>query len=121
MATSGAFAHFSMNPSTKSGRWKLIQEIFQSAIELPTEKRDEYLTRACGDDEELRTEIASLLDNDSDDTATLHNVVERDLKRLADASDGTDLGTRVGPYRLVRELDGGGMGVVYLAVRSDDH
>jgi eukaryotic-like serine/threonine-protein kinase len=27
----------------------------------------------------------------------------------------------VGPYRLVRELDGGGMGIVYLAVRSDDH
>ncbi len=37
------------------------------------------------------------------------------------ASNSSQAGLQVGPYRLVRELDGGGMGVVYLAVRSDEH
>src|SRR3974377_1571783 len=36
------------------------------------------------------------------------------------SSHASDIGRRVGPYQLVRELDGGGMGIVYLAVRSDD-
>ena len=36
------------------------------------------------------------------------------------SSQASELGLWVGPYRLVRELDGGGLGVVYLGVRSDD-
>jgi len=48
-------------------------------------------------------------------------MVAGDLKGMVEASSRTEVGLRVGPYRLVRELDGGGMGIVYLAVRSDDH
>jgi serine/threonine protein kinase len=109
-----------MTPGTKTHRWKLIQDIFQAAVELPASKRSEYLDRACAGDEELRSEVASLLENDSDGTQTLHFMVANDLKGLAEASGDREIGLRIGPYRLVRELDGGGMGIVYLAVRSDD-
>src|SRR6516225_4484547 len=96
-----------MTPGTKTDRWKLIQDIFQAALDLPLSERDAYLARACSGDEDLRSEVSSLLASD--------------LKGLADAASTPEIGLRVGPYRLVRELDSGGMGIVYLAVRSDDH
>jgi eukaryotic-like serine/threonine-protein kinase len=110
-----------MNPGTQIDRWKLIQEIFQGALGLPTSEQNAYLARACGDDRELRSEVASLLASDIADTATLRFAVATDLKSLAQTATYLDSGLRVGPYRLIRELDGGGMGIVYLAVRSDDH
>jgi len=48
-----------MNPGTKVDRWNLIQDIFQSALELPSSERTAYLTRACGNDDELRSEVES--------------------------------------------------------------
>jgi serine/threonine protein kinase len=110
-----------MSPGTKTERWKLIQDIFQRALELPAGERYEYVSRACGGDRELEVEVGSLLANDSTGTATLRFGLASDLKRLAREASFTESGLRVGPYRLISELDGGGMGVVYLAVRSDDH
>jgi len=109
-----------MTPGTKTDRWKLIQDIFQAALDLPLSERGEYVARACGGDEDLRSEVSSLLANDRDDTRTLHSLVASDLKGLAEAASSPEIGLRVGPYRLVRELDSGGMGIVYLAVRSDE-
>jgi serine/threonine-protein kinase len=98
-----------MTPGAKTDRRKLIQDIFQAAIKITSSERSEYLDRVCAGDEELRSEVASLLENDSVDTDTLHSVVASDLKGLAEAAGRREIGLRVGPYRLVRELDGGGM------------
>src|SRR5271165_5770911 len=100
-------------------RWNRIEEIFQSALERPPSERSKYVAQACGDDAELRLEIESLLANDNATTA-IDSVLADDLRVLVQTSDTAEIGLRVGPYRLVRELDSGGMGVVYLGVRSDD-
>ncbi len=101
-------------------RWNLIEEIFHSALERPPSERSEYLAHACGDDAGLRVEIESLLINEGSATAALEPFVDEGLREIVRHSDASEMGTQIGPYRLVRELDSGGMGVVYLAFRSDD-
>src|SRR6516225_3911710 len=120
MAPPGTVSRRPMNSAANIQRWKLVQDIFHSALQLPEPDRRAFLARTCGADEDLRSEVASLLDHD-DDTATLRGAIAGDLKELALGFDRADLGERIGPYRLVRVLDGGGMGIVYLAFRSDDH
>jgi serine/threonine protein kinase len=105
----------------QTNRWSLIEEVFQGALERPLAERKQYLADACGNDPELLSEIESLLESDHDAEHALRSLVADDLTELTRSSVSADLGSQVGPYLLVRELDSGGMGVVYLAVRSDDH
>ena len=45
----------------KTDRWLKVREILDHAISLPAEKRNEYLDNTCAGDQELRTELDSLL------------------------------------------------------------
>jgi serine/threonine protein kinase len=105
----------------QTNRWSLIEAVFQAALERPLAERKQYLADACGDDAELLSEIESLLESDYDAENALHSLVADNLTEMTKSSISAGLGSQVGPYLLVRELDSGGMGVVYLAVRSDDH
>jgi serine/threonine protein kinase/tetratricopeptide (TPR) repeat protein len=112
-------------------RWKQIEEIFFSAMDLPEAERAALLDRACGDDWSLRQEIERLLGNDgqaegfitrtdlSSAQATTGRTVAGGPKAPGE-SDATRVDRRVGAYRLVREIGRGGMGAVYLAVRADN-
>ncbi len=65
-------------------------------------------------------EVQSLLESDDNAENVLSSLIVNDLKEMTESSLVSDIGLQLGPYLLVRELDSGGMGVVYLAVRSDD-
>jgi serine/threonine protein kinase len=75
---------------------------------------------ACGDNQELRSEVESLLDSD----AALGDFIERPPAELRQffseqPACAVQIGMRVGAYELVQELGSGGMGTVYLAKRAD--
>src|SRR5215469_5188586 len=42
-------------------RWKRIEDIFQAALDLPRDKRDDYVWHQCDGDEKLQREVEALL------------------------------------------------------------
>ena len=48
--------------------WHKVKETFHAALELPWEKRDEFLTQRCADDPALRAEVEHLLEHDIADS-----------------------------------------------------
>ena len=81
-----------------------IESLFEAALERTTEERDAWLEAACAEDAGLLAEVRALL--------AAH-------ERAEAAFAAAERTSAVGPYRLIRELGRGGMGVVYLADRAD--
>jgi serine/threonine protein kinase len=106
-----------MTPS----RWHQVEEVLLGALETKDAARDTYLRQACGDDEDLRREVARLLDSYSDESRTISSIIEAAAGLFSeDPPPDTMAGMELGNYRVRRELGRGGMGAVYLAVRADE-
>ena len=104
-------------------RWQQVKEVLSHALELDTGERRVFLDSACENDSELRAEIDELLGQQVDsESDVLEQFVSDAATRLRlDTYQAAKEGTRIGPYKLVREIGHGGMGTVYLAERDDEH
>jgi eukaryotic-like serine/threonine-protein kinase len=103
-----------------SERWKRIEEIFMEAVEQPPVRRSAFLEAACSGDASLRAEVESLLHHEIAAEADLRAAVADAASSLPPSLAGSEIGTAIGPYQIVREIGRGGMGTVYLAVRVDE-
>ena len=109
---------------TERERWRKAEAIFHDVLARDRGERAGYLADACGPDTRLRRDVERLLasDDDSDKfmAAPLSAGFSVPSPEALIKRGWPGAGERLGPYRLLERLGGGGMGTVWLAERADE-
>lgn len=102
----------------RAERFRQIDELLDAALERDAGgARAAFLDSACAGDDELRAEVESLLKAHG----RAENFIESPALEVAARAQAarqsvtTEVGRRVGPYKILSLLGAGGMGEVYLA------
>lgn len=102
-----------------SDRWELVQSLFHDAAARRGEERLAFLDERCAGDAALRDEVLGLLAADAAEATMLDRGLAGAASSVFAQAASTLPRGEFGAYQVRQLLGEGGMGVVYLAERSD--
>ncbi|MEP1448239.1 MAG: serine/threonine-protein kinase [Paraglaciecola sp.] len=102
----------------KSDNWPTIEEYFHKALELPIDSRLEFITQEFANEPDIQQAIISLLKH-TQETQALGQIVGKVTHSVFDSQQDLS-GTMAGPYKLIKCIETGGMGAIYIAERADN-
>ena len=108
-----------MGREAAGDRWARVKELFLGALDVPETDRHAFVLDACAGDEEMASEVVSLLDSDRSAGSFCETPAAALLAggALAGLRPQVRLepGTRLGGYDILEFIGAGGMGEVYRA------
>jgi eukaryotic-like serine/threonine-protein kinase len=97
-------------------RWQQVKDIFNSAITYRADDRSLFISRACSGDDELRSEVESLIASHEESGSFIDKpAFEAAASWLANEKAELKSGQIIVSYEVISFLSRGGMGEVYLA------
>ncbi|MCC7054702.1 MAG: serine/threonine protein kinase [Gemmatimonadaceae bacterium] len=98
-----------------AARLALLESLFDAALGIPADSRDEFISLSASHDPILESELRALLEAHALSDSAFASPVrgERDLAERY-------VGARLGAYEIGAHIGSGGMGTVHSAVRADD-
>lgn len=105
-----------MTPNAE--RLRQIEDVFHRVRVLPAEQQPAALAESCAGDDDLQSEVGSLLAHAAA-TGPQLDLALMAADALPPPGNDPNLGQHVGPYELQKRLGAGGMGSVYLAVQTE--
>ena len=98
--------------------WARIKALFQRALDVTEDRREDFVIAECGDDIVMLQEVRSMLDAH----ASHATLLQGEARELLDTPtiDHDVLPAIIGPFKPVARIGRGGMGVVYRAERDID-
>ena len=88
-----------------SERWAKIEDVFVGALEKGPNSRAAFLDESCAGDPGLRTEVDSLLASHLEAEGLLETPAFAFAGGLLGSNARPEEGSRIGPYKLQREID----------------
>jgi serine/threonine protein kinase len=96
-------------------RWQQVKEIFNSAIMHRPEERSSFVSRACSGDDELRSEVESLIASHEESGSFIDKpAFEAAASLLTREKIELNSGQMIASYEVVSFISRGGLGLFYL-------